>query len=53
MPLKEKYQKIYLAMVKEYGPKKGRQIFYATANKYGWRYDIKQKSSKPRQWKRG
>ena len=44
MPLKPKYQKIYNNMVKEYGPKKGRQIFYASANKHGWKYDYKSKT---------
>jgi len=29
--------KAYRAMVKRYGAKKGRQVFYAKANKYGKR----------------
>ncbi len=33
MPLTKKGGKIYSAMVEEYGPKKGRQVFYASANK--------------------
>jgi hypothetical protein len=39
MPLKPKYQKIYKQMIKEYGPKRGRAVFYATANKNKWKYD--------------
>ena len=33
MPLTKKGGKIYAAMVQEYGRKKGRQVFYASANK--------------------
>jgi hypothetical protein len=33
MPLTTKGKKIMSAMQKEYGPKKGKQVFYATANK--------------------
>ena len=32
MPLTKKGKKIKSAMVKEYGPKKGEQVFYATEN---------------------
>jgi len=39
MPLKPKYQKIYKQMIKEYGSKRGRAVFYATANKHKWKYD--------------
>jgi len=56
MPLKPKYQKIYKQMIKEYGPKKGRQIFYASANKYGWQYDYasnRAKKQKSKKWKYG
>lgn len=33
MPLTKKGQKIKSAMIKEYGPKKGEQVFYASRNK--------------------
>ncbi len=33
----EKYQKMYKSMIKEYGSKKGRKIFYMTLNKKGLR----------------
>mgnify|MGYP007011236200 CR=1 FL=1 len=33
MPLSEKGQKIKKAMAKQYGSKKGEQVFYASANK--------------------
>ena len=33
MPLTEKGQKIKAAMVKQYGPEKGEQVFYASKNK--------------------
>ena len=33
MPLTEKGQKIKSAMVKQYGPEKGEQVFYASKNK--------------------
>ena len=33
MPLTKKGRKIKKAMVKEYGKKKGSQVFYASANK--------------------
>ena len=33
MPLTDKGQKIKKSMVKQYGPKKGEQVFYASANK--------------------
>jgi hypothetical protein len=33
MPLTTKGKKIMSSMQKEYGPKKGKQVFYATANK--------------------
>ena len=33
MPLNAKGKKIKAAMVKEYGPKKGKQVFYASENK--------------------
>lgn len=33
MPLTKKGQKIKRAMKKNYGPKKGTQVFYASANK--------------------
>ena len=33
MPLTEKGNKIMSAMVKEYGPEKGKQVFYASQNK--------------------
>ena len=33
MPLTKKGSKIKKAMVKEYGSKKGQQVFYASANK--------------------
>lgn len=33
MPLTKKGQKIKQAMKKEYGAKKGEQVFYASANK--------------------
>ena len=33
MPLTKKGKKIKAAMLKEYGPKKGEQIFYAAENK--------------------
>jgi hypothetical protein len=33
MPLTAKGKKIKAAMVKEYGDKKGEQVFYASANK--------------------
>ena len=33
MPKTEKGKKIYQAMVDEYGPEKGKQVFYASANK--------------------
>lgn len=33
MPLTSKGKEIKAAMAKEYGPKKGQQVFYASANK--------------------
>lgn len=33
MPLTSKGNEIYSAMVEHYGPKKGRKVFYASANK--------------------
>ena len=33
MPLTKKGTKIKAAMQKEYGPKKGEEVFYASANK--------------------
>ena len=33
MPKTSKGKKIYSNMVKEYGAKKGKQVFYASANK--------------------
>lgn len=33
MPLNEKGRKIKAAMVKQYGPEKGKQVFYASENK--------------------
>ena len=33
MPLTKKGTEIKAAMVKEYGPKKGEKVFYASANK--------------------
>ena len=33
MPLTQKGQTIKSAMIKEYGPERGEQIFYASANK--------------------
>jgi hypothetical protein len=33
MPKTEKGRKIYRAMVEEYGPEKGKKVFYASANK--------------------
>jgi hypothetical protein len=33
MPLTKTGKKVYSAMTKEYGKKKGRQVFYATMNK--------------------
>ena len=33
MPLNKKGQKIKAAMIKEYGAKKGKSIFYASENK--------------------
>jgi hypothetical protein len=33
MPLTRKGEKILHAMVQEYGPKKGKSVFYASANK--------------------
>ena len=33
MPLTKKGAKIKRAMVKEYGPKRGESVFYASANK--------------------
>lgn len=33
MPVTKKGAKIKAAMVKEYGPEKGTQVFYASANK--------------------
>lgn len=33
MPLTKKGEKIKRAMKKEYGPKKGEQVFYASQNK--------------------
>lgn len=33
MPLTKKGKKIMSAMKKEYGPKKGKQVFYASRNK--------------------
>jgi len=33
MPLTSKGASIYAAMQEHYGPKKGRQVFYASANK--------------------
>lgn len=32
MPLTKKGKKVMSAMVKEYGPKKGKSVFYATKN---------------------
>jgi len=32
MPLTTKGKKVMSAMKKEYGPKKGKQVFYASAN---------------------
>lgn len=33
MPLSKKGKKIYAAMAKQYGAKKGRRVFYASKNK--------------------
>lgn len=33
MPLTEKGKKVLKAMVEQYGKKKGKQVFYASANK--------------------
>lgn len=33
MPLNKKGKKIMMAMVSKYGPKKGKQVFYASENK--------------------
>lgn len=33
MPLNKKGKKIMTAMSKEYGPKKGKEVFYASKNK--------------------
>jgi hypothetical protein len=33
MPLTKKGKEIEKAMIKEYGPKKGEQVFYASKNK--------------------
>jgi len=33
MPLTKKGKKIYRAMIKEYGKKKGKQVFYASIKK--------------------
>jgi hypothetical protein len=33
MPMTKKGNEIYSAMMKEYGPEKGKQVFYASANK--------------------
>lgn len=33
MPLTKKGKKVMSAMTKEYGAKKGKQVFYASANK--------------------
>jgi len=33
MPLTKKGKKILAAMIKEYGKKKGKQVFYASRNK--------------------
>ena len=33
MPLTEKGRKVLASMVKQYGAKKGKEVFYASANK--------------------
>jgi hypothetical protein len=33
MPLTKKGEEVYAAMAEHYGPKKGRKVFYASANK--------------------
>lgn len=37
MPKTLKFRKLLRATEKEYGPKKGKHIAYAIANKRGWR----------------
>jgi hypothetical protein len=52
MPIKPKYQKVLHAMQKQYGKKKGTQIFYASVNKYSWDYSLKgTHKSKGKKWK--
>ena len=46
MPLTKKGKSIYAAMLKEYGARKGRAIFYATENKYGRKWHLKKKEGK-------
>ena len=38
MPETEKFRKLKLAMIKEYGKTKGTQIAHAFAEKKGWRH---------------
>lgn len=45
MPINKKGKKIMSAMKKEYGPKKGKNVFYASANK-GTIKGVKGKKSK-------
>jgi hypothetical protein len=37
MPKTKKFKKLLKATKKQYGPKKGKQVAYATAKKKGWR----------------
>ena len=37
MPKTKKFKELLAACKKEYGPKKGEQVAYATAKKRGWR----------------
>jgi hypothetical protein len=39
MPLRPKYRKMQKSFQKEYGTKKGTEVFYATANKRKWKMD--------------
>ena len=46
MPLTEKGRKIKAAMIKEYGEKKGTQVFYAWENKHKDEADLVVKTRK-------
>lgn len=45
--------KVKRAMTRRYGPKKGREVFYATANKHGQKPGQSRRKDMLRKWSHG